>query len=163
MGFSEDMQRATNNIDSKLRKTVSRGFTDLCTRIIDDTPVGNKTEWYSANKAVEDGKVESVQDYKPNYVPGTLVNSWYAGIGNMIPQGLTPREPNTSGGTSLGSVQKVADEATGQVAWFANPAPHAMRAEYLGWPINGPGPYAMVRTNVNIFKDIFRIAFNESK
>jgi hypothetical protein len=154
------MQAATSKLDARMRKAVSKTFTNLCTKIIDDTPVGDKSLWTSAKKAVAAGKVESIQDYKPNYVPGTLVNSWFSGVGGDIPAGLSPREPNTSGATSLAQVRLIADEAAGKVAWFANPTPYANMIEFGAHSTQAPA--GMVRINTNIFKDIFRIALNGS-
>lgn len=161
MSFGKDMSMALDRIDGKIRKSVSGAFHNLCTKIVDDTPVGDITRWTSLRPRSDIGTKEVVT-WKPpkGYVPGTLVNSWHSGIGQEIPINLTVREPNTSGVTSLGQISEVADKAPGNIAWFANPAPYANRIEYAGHSTQAPA--GMVRINVRIFKDLLRIAINGS-
>lgn len=154
MSFGKDMSMALDRIDGKIRKGISGAFHNLCTKIVDDTPVGDITRWTSLNTS--EGRKSPPKDY----VPGTLVNSWYSGIGAEIPVNLTVREPNTSGVTSLGQISEVADKAPGNIAWFANPAPYANRIEYAGHSTQAPA--GMVRINVRIFKDLLRVAINGS-
>ena len=88
MSFSGDMNNALNNISNTIQKGSKEAIKALCTRIIDDTPVGNKEEWISTNAAMMRERVSTPDEFIPGYVPGTLVNSWYAGIGETIPISL---------------------------------------------------------------------------
>lgn len=154
------IDKAVNNVKTNIDDIVSNIFYQVTTRIVDRTPTGDINRW-KTNVFKSDG-VTRKKKYA-DYAPGTLANSWYCGIGGEIPTGLPVREPDLNVKGSLNNITTVSEQFPGQVAWFANPTPYAWRAEKLGWPKEGPRPYAMVGLTVVEFQEIVRIVVNGAK
>jgi len=158
MSFGKNISQWAKETREKTETITEAIFTEICTRIVERTPIGDKSIWGS----IPSGR--NVQNYKPNYRPGTLVNSWYAGIGEP-PANLEPREYNVTGQASFQSIQNISKNAPGNVAYFVNPTPYANRAEHVGWVATtgriSQLPYKMVGLTVNEFKQIVNIVTNE--
>jgi len=145
MSFADDWIRRTRREVNTITEAI---FIQVCTRIVVQTPVGDISTW--ENKP------------KDGYRPGTLANSWFAGIGDP-PGGLVSREHNVNAQASLADIQATAESFSGRVAYLVNPTPYANRAEYLGWPVKGAAPYRMVGLTVNEFRQIVDIAVNQRR
>lgn len=128
-------------VDTKRQRddVVTLVFKRLGTLIVNCTPVGDRTLWQSPAPA--------------EYRPGSLVNNWFAGIGE--PGALTARGHNVNGADSLSQINAISKRAPGKLAYIANPLPYARRVEY-GWSTQAPS--GMVRISVAEFQQIVRRA-----
>lgn len=133
--FSNDIKKWSKKTKDQQREIVTLVFQRLGTLIVNRTPIGDVSIW--AGKPPAD------------YRPGTLVNSWYAGIGESS-ESLV-RSPNITGADSLTNINAIASQAYGKLAYITNPAPYARRIEY-GWSTQAP--QGMVRLSVRDFKAI---------
>lgn len=97
------------------------------------------------------GKTE-YEDYRP----GTLVNSWFSGVGEVPPE-LKVRERNVNGATSLANLEQTSKAITGKIAYFVNPAPYARRIEF-GWSTQAPE--GMVRRTAAEYQKIVKVVAN---
>lgn len=139
MSFSHDVSKWAVNTKHLRDDVVTLVFKRLGTLIVNRTPIGDRTLWSRPAPA--------------DYRPGSLVNNWFAGIGE--PGALPRRGHNVNGADSLSQINAISKAAPGKLAYIANPLPYARRVEY-GWSTQAP--QGMVRISVAEFQRIVRKA-----
>lgn len=142
MSFSRDVSKWTAKAKRQRDEVITLVFKRLGTLIVNRTPVGDRTLWQSPAPA--------------DYRPGSLVNNWFAGIGE--PGSLSRRGHNVNGVDSLSQINAISKAAPGKLAYIANPLPYARRVEY-GWSTQAP--QGMVRISVAEFQRIIRKAVQD--
>lgn len=139
MDFAKRIATFVKTTKESEQKIIGEVFRLISTQIISRTPIGDHTLWKGKPSA--------------GYRPGTLVNSWHAGIGT--PSGLSMREPNVTGATAMSEVQATSNNAAGNIAYLLNPAPYAIPIEY-GHSTQAPN--GMVRLAIQNYSAIVKKA-----
>ena len=145
MSFAADVKKFTEKTKGKNRDVVVKTFVSLGTLIVSRAPIGDHTLWQSGPG--------------DDYIPGTLANSWNAGIGSG--SGAKMRGPNPTGAESLANINNVSKSVAGKVAFIVNPAPYANRIEYEGHSTQAPA--GMARRTAAEFKHLVAVAVNGTK
>lgn len=139
MSFEAQTKRWAMKAKKRKDAIVSTSFKRLGTLVASRTPIGDISIW---NSAPPEG-----------YRPGTLVNNWFAGVGEPTTFDLRP--PNVTGADSLSQIDAAALIAPGKLMYISNPTPWGRRVEY-GWSTQAP--QGMVRISVRDFQRIVKQA-----
>lgn len=130
MSFSLDLSKATAGIKVNKDKVVRGTLLAVASRIIKRTPVGNPSLWISKPPA--------------GYVGGSLRGAWNASIGSIDES--RSKGPDSNGGSTISDASKAINSyKSGQIFYFANPLPYAMRVE-MGW--SSQQPQGMLRRSL---------------
>jgi hypothetical protein len=143
MGFGGDVKSWSHRIKGKKDEIISLSFKRLATLIINRTPIGDVSIWLGP--APE------------GYRPGTLVNNWFAGVGEAPTPPL--RGPNVTGADSLSQINAAALIAPGKLMYITNPTPYGRRIEFGSW--SSQAPTGMVRVSVRDFQLIVKKAIQD--
>lgn len=128
LGFGKQIERWVKRTEKKLERTIELFLVDFTNALIGRTPVGDPTLWQSPPP--------------PDYVPGTLINSWYTTLDRPTNAGV--RIQNTSGADAIANARDVAGRAAGKVVYISNPTPYANRIEYDAWSTQAPAGMARI-------------------
>lgn len=143
--FSDQIKRAAASIQKQLEMTVTVSFSDLATKIVSRTPIGDPSLWASQPPA--------------NYVPGTLINNWFTSIGSQSTEGMRAQDKSAAG--TLRQIASVSKLAPGEIVFFSNPSPHAFRIEFDSWSTQAPA--GMTRLTANEWGQIVNEAARKVK
>lgn len=130
--FSESIEEFVKLSKKRFERTMELFIVDFTDTLFRRTPIGNPALWKFPAP--------------PNYVPGTLINSWHTGFSPAV----STRMPDKSASVAKAEAAMVAKQAAGNIVYITNPAPYAFRIEYDAWSTQAPTGMLRITAAENI-------------
>jgi hypothetical protein len=141
--FALDLAAFKDKTDARLDLVVRKIVTDVATKLILKSPVGDATYWK--------------HDAPPGYVGGRFRANWLYGAGSPDERTLV-REPDPTGANAISAIVGNLNEVNNPriVHYITNSLPYAMRLEE-GWSYR-QAPQGMVGLTVLEFEPVVKEA-----
>lgn len=144
--FALDLKAFAEKVPQSVKTTVNKVCSDVLTKIVERTPVGNPDLW-KVNIA---RKAKGLPNYPPGYVGGRLRGNWNVGVNQVV---MVKRPVDKLGRDTVQRGQRVLavrSEAEADI-YITNSLPYAIPVEY-GWSTQAPT--GMVRVTVTEFQTL---------